>query len=47
MDSLFLGLLALFFAQGACGRDNWGARGLALAIVAGLVVAFVCSFRAP
>ena len=47
MDSLFLGLLAIFFAQGVCGRDNWGARGMALAFVAGLVAALVCSFRAP
>jgi hypothetical protein len=47
MDSLFLGLLMLFFAQGLCGRDNSVARGVALVIIAGLGWAFVCSLRWP
>jgi hypothetical protein len=43
MNSLFLGLLTLFFAQGLSGRDNWGARMMAYAFVAGMAAAFACS----
>jgi hypothetical protein len=39
MDSLFVALLMLFFAQGLTGRDYWAARGVALAFVAGLAAA--------
>ena len=43
MNSLFLGILMLFFAQGVVARDNWGARGLALAFVIGLAAACIYS----
>ena len=45
MDSVFLGLLTLFFAQGLFGRDNRSARGMALVFVAGLFSAFIYSLR--
>ena len=45
MNSLFLGLLTLFFAQALTGRDNAGARFLAFLFVAGLAAAFACSLR--
>ena len=45
MNSLFLGLLTLFFAQGLSGRDYLGARMIAFAFVIGLAAAFVCSLR--
>jgi hypothetical protein len=45
MDSLFLGLLTLFFAQGLSGRDNWGARLVAFTFVVALGTAFVCSLH--
>ena len=43
MNSLFLGLLTLFFAQGLRGRDNWGARMMAFAFVVGMAAAFAYS----
>jgi hypothetical protein len=45
MNSLFLGLLTLFFAQGLVGRDNRAARGMAILIVAALAVAFTATLR--
>ena len=45
MDSLLLGLLTLFFAQGLTGRDNTGARTVAKIVVAGMATAFLCSLR--
>jgi hypothetical protein len=45
MDSLFLGLLTVFFAQGLVGRDNCGARAMALTFVAGLAAALACSLH--
>ena len=43
MDSLFLALLTLFFAQGLVGRETLTARALALVIVGSLAVAFLYS----
>jgi hypothetical protein len=43
MNSLFLASLALFFSQALFGRDNWGARGVALVVVAGLLIALLYS----
>jgi hypothetical protein len=43
MNSLFLGLLTLFLAQGLTGRDNTGARVVAGIFVAGMGTAFLCS----
>jgi hypothetical protein len=43
MNSLFVALLTLFFSQGLIGRDNWGARGVALAFVTGLMAVFLYS----
>ncbi len=45
MNSLFLGLLTLFFAQGLATRDNWGARLMALAFVVVLGAAFIWSLH--
>lgn len=45
MNSLFAALLALFFAQGLLGRDNWGARGMALLFVVGLAAALTITLR--
>lgn len=45
MNSLFLALLMLFFAQGLTGRDNLATRGMALAFVSGLAAALVYSLR--
>ncbi len=45
MNSLFLGLLTLFFAQGMVGRDNWGARGMAILFVAAMAAAFAVTLR--
>lgn len=45
MDSLILGLLTLFFAQGLTGRDHWGPRVMAMIFVAGMATAFVYSLR--
>ena len=45
MDSLILGLLTLFFAQGLTGRDHWGARVMAMIFVAGTATAFIYSLR--
>lgn len=45
MDSLFLGLLTLFFAQGLLGHDNRSARAVALLFVAGSFTAFIYSLR--
>ena len=45
MDSLFLGLMTLFFAQGLTGRDNTGARTVAKIFVAGMATAFLYSLR--
>lgn len=45
MDSLFLGLLTLFFAQALAGRDNTVARLVAFAFVVSLAAAFTCSLR--
>ena len=43
MNSLFLGMLTLFFAQGVFGRDHRSARGMALLLVAGFFAAFIYS----
>ena len=45
MDSVFLGLLTLFFAQGLFGRDSSSARGMAGLFVAGLLSAFIYSLK--
>lgn len=45
MNSLFLGMLTLFFAQGLTGRDNTGARIMAIVFVAGMATAFLYSLR--
>ena len=42
LNSLFLGTLTLFFAQGLFGRDS-SARGMSVLFVAGLFSAFVYS----
>jgi hypothetical protein len=43
MNSLFLGALALFFAQGLTGRDNRVARTVAVAFVAVCLTALAYS----
>ena len=43
MNSLFLGMLTLFFAQGVFGLDHRSARGMALLLVAGFFAAFIYS----
>jgi hypothetical protein len=43
MDSLFLGVLTLLFAQGLTGRDNTGARVVAWIFVVATGTAFLCS----
>ena len=43
MNSLFLGILTLFFAQGLLGRDHRSARGMSLLLVAGFFSAFIYS----
>ncbi len=45
MDSLFLGLLTLFCAQGLFGRDTSFARWTAGLVVAGLLYALMYSLR--
>ena len=45
MNSIFLGMLTLFFAQGVFGRDNRSARGMALLFVTGFFAAFIYSLR--
>ena len=45
MNSLFLGMLTLFFAQGLFGRDNCAARGMAWLFVGGSFYAFIYSLR--
>ena len=45
MNSLFLGLLTLFCAQGLFGRDNNSARWMAGLFVAGLLSALCYSLR--
>jgi hypothetical protein len=45
MNSLFLGLLTLFCAQGLFGRDYSYARWMAGLVVAGLFSALIYSLR--
>lgn len=45
MNSLFLAILMLFFAQGLSGHDHWTARGVALMFLAGLAAAFLWSLK--
>ena len=45
MNSLFLGMLTLFFSQGLFGRANDSARPMALVFVAALFSAFIYSLR--
>ena len=47
MNSLFLGVLTLFFAQGLSRRNNLGARCMAMAVVAVLAAAFAWSLGFP
>lgn len=45
MNTLFLTVLTLFFAQGLWGRDHLSARMMAGVFVAGLVAAVLWSLR--
>jgi len=45
MNSLFLGLLTLFFAQGLFGRHADSARGMRLVLSTGLLSAFIYSLQ--
>jgi hypothetical protein len=45
MNSLFLGLLTMFCAQGLFGRDTNSARWMAGVFVAGLLTALIYSLR--